>query len=163
MSSPGIKQYRLSSYLRRSVLAFLLLLPISSNAYAANEFDLREFQGKVVVLDFWASWCVPCRRSFPWMNNMQEKYADQGLVIIGVNLDAVDADAQDFLRETPANFRIISDPDGALAREYDVIAMPTSYIFDRNGDLVTRHLGFKVRRQEEYEALLAETLNKEMQ
>ncbi len=163
MSSPGIKQYRLSSYLRRSVLAFLLLLPISSNAYAANEFDLREFQGKVVVLDFWASWCVPCRRSFPWMNSMQEKYADQGLVIIGVNLDAVDADAQDFLRETPANFRIISDPDGALAREYDVIAMPTSYIFDRNGDLVTRHLGFKVRRQEEYEALLAETLNKEMQ
>jgi len=163
VSSPGIKQYRLSSYLRRSVLAFLLLLPISSNAYAANEFDLREFQGKVVVLDFWASWCVPCRRSFPWMNSMQEKYADQGLVIIGVNLDAVDADAQDFLRETPANFRIISDPDGALAREYDVIAMPTSYIFDRNGDLVTRHLGFKVRRQEEYEALLAETLNKEMQ
>jgi len=97
------------------------------------------------------------------MNSMQEKYADQGLVIIGVNLDVVDADAQAFLRETPADFRIISDPDGALAREYDVIAMPTSYIFDRNGDLVTRHLGFKVRRQEEYEALLAETLNKEME
>jgi len=92
---------------------------------------------------------------------MQEKYGDEGLVIIGVNLDAVDAEAQDFLAETPADFRIVSDPQGTLAREYDVIAMPTSYIFDRNGDLVTRHLGFKVRRQEEYEALLVETLNKD--
>lgn len=157
-----IKKYSMVSLTRRSGLAFLLLL-LASNTTAAADFDLQEFHGKVVVLDFWASWCVPCRRSFPWMNSMQEKYADQGLVIIGVNLDAVATDAQAFLRETPADFRIISDPDGTLAREYDVIAMPTSYIFDRNGDLVTRHLGFKVRRQAEYEALLAETLNKEME
>ena len=94
---------------------------------------------------------------------MQEKYGDDGLIIIGVNLDAVDADAQAFLKETPADFRIINDPQGALAREHDVVAMPTSYIFDRNGNLVTRHLGFKVRRQEEYEALLVETLNKEIE
>ena len=60
------------------------------------------------------------------MNNMQEKYGDEGLVIIGVNLDAVDADAQAFLKETPADFRIINDPQGALAREHDVVAMPTS-------------------------------------
>jgi len=157
------RQYSFANLLRRTWLILLLVSVASSNTTAATEFDLREFHGKVVVLDFWASWCVPCRRSFPWMNSMQEKYGDEGLVIIGVNLDAVDADAQAFLRETPADFRIIRDPDGALAREYDVIAMPTSYIFDRNGDLVTRHLGFKVRRQEEYEALLAETLIKEME
>ena len=78
-----------------------------------------------------------------------------------VNLDAVDADAQAFLQETPAEFRIVSDPQGTLAREHDVIAMPTSYIFDRDGNLVTRHLGFKVKRQEEYEALLVETLNRQ--
>jgi len=97
------------------------------------------------------------------MNTMQEKYGDDGLVIIGVNLDANDADAQAFLRETPAQFRIISDPNGTLAREHDVIAMPTSYIFDRNGKLVIRHLGFKVKRQEEYEALLVDTLNRNME
>lgn len=154
------KKHNIASILRRAGLAFLLISVVSSNTTAANDFDLREFHGKVIVLDFWASWCVPCRRSFPWMNSMQEKYADDGLVIIGVNLDAVDADAQAFLNETPADFQIISDPDGALAREHDVVAMPTSYIFDRDGKLVTRHLGFKVKRQDEYEALLVETLNR---
>ena len=139
----------------------LLVFIVSSNTDAATDFDLLEFRGKVVVLDFWASWCVPCRRSFPWMNSMQEKYGSDGLVIIGVNLDADDADAQAFLNETPAEFRIISDPDGTLARKHDVNAMPTSYVFDRSGNLVTRHLGFKVKRQEEYEALLVDTLNKE--
>lgn len=154
------KKHNIASILRRAGLAFLLISVVSSNTTAANDFDLREFHGKVVVLDFWASWCVPCRRSFPWMNSMQEKYADDGLVIIGVNLDAEDADAQAFLSKIPADFQIISDPDGALAREHDVVAMPTSYIFDRDGKLVTRHLGFKVKRQDEYEALLVETLNR---
>ena len=154
------KKRNIASILRRAGLAFLLISVVSSNTTAANDFDLQEFHGKVIVLDFWASWCVPCRRSFPWMNSMQEKYADDGLVIIGVNLDAVDADAQAFLRKTPADFQIINDPEGALAREHDVVAMPTSYIFDRDGKLVTRHLGFKVKRQDEYEALLVETLNK---
>lgn len=153
------RKFNIASVARRSGLTFLLILLVG-NTTAATDFDLQEFHGKVVVLDFWASWCVPCRRSFPWMNSMQEKYGDEGLVIIGVNLDAADADAQAFLKETPADFRIISDPQGTLAREHDVIAMPTSYIFDRNGNLVTRHLGFKVKRQEEYEALLVETLNK---
>lgn len=154
-------QHYIANLLRRTGLILVLVSVVTSNTSIASDFDLQEFRGKVVVLDFWASWCVPCRRSFPWMNSMQEKYGDEGLVIIGVNLDAVDAEAQDFLAETPADFRIVSDPQGTLAREYDVIAMPTSYIFDRNGDLVTRHLGFKVRRQEEYEALLVETLNKD--
>lgn len=154
-------QHYIANLLRRTGLILVLVSVVTSNTSIASDFDLQEFRGKVIVLDFWASWCVPCRRSFPWMNSMQEKYGDEGLVIIGVNLDAVDAEAQDFLAETPADFRIISDPQGTLAREYDVIAMPTSYIFDRNGDLVTRHLGFKVRRQEEYEALLVETLSKD--
>jgi thiol-disulfide isomerase/thioredoxin len=157
------KQYNIANLLRRTGLMLLLVSVVSSNTTAAADFDLQEFRGKVVVLDFWASWCVPCRRSFPWMNSMQEKYGDDGLVIIGVNLDAVDADAQAFLQETPAEFRIVSDPQGTLAREHDVIAMPTSYIFDRDGNLVTRHLGFKVKRQEEYEALLVETLNRKME
>ena len=134
-----IKKYSIASLVRHSGLTFLLVLLVS-NTTAATDLDLREFHGKVVVLDFWASWCVPCRRSFPWMNNMQEKYGDEGLVIIGVNLDAVDADAQAFLKDTPADFRIINDPQGMLARKHDVVAMPTSYIFDRNGKLVTRHL-----------------------
>lgn len=91
---------------------------------------------------------------------MQEKYGDNGLVIIGVNLDSDPAAATAFLRDFPADFQIINDPDGELAREHDVIAMPSSYVFDRNGELVARHLGFKVKRQDEYEAVLVETLGK---
>jgi thiol-disulfide isomerase/thioredoxin len=140
--------------------AFLFFLIISSNTTAELAFDLTEFKGKVVVLDFWASWCVPCRRSFPWMNSMQERYGDDGLVIIGVNMDSEPAEATAFLQEFPADFQIINDPDGELAREHDVIAMPSSYVFDRSGVLLTKHLGFKVKRQDEYEVILVEALGK---
>ncbi len=139
--------------------AILFLLIVSTNTTAASTFGLSEFHGNVVLLDFWASWCVPCRRSFPWMNAMQEKYADDGLVIIAVNVDADPAAASAFLEEYPAQFRIINDPDADLAREYGVVAMPSSYIFDRRGALVTRHLGFKVKKQDEYEAILVEALS----
>jgi len=139
--------------------AVLLLLIVSSNTTADSTFDLTDYKGKVVLLDFWASWCVPCRRSFPWMNGMQEKYGDDGLVIIGVNMDSDPADRNKFLQEYPAQFTIINDPDGELARAHDVIAMPSSYIFDRDGVLVTRHLGFKVKRQNEYESILVESLS----
>ena len=139
--------------------AVLLLLIVSSNSTADSTFDLTDYKGKVVLLDFWASWCVPCRRSFPWMNGMQEKYGDDGLVIIGVNMDSDPADRNEFLQEYPAQFTIINDPDGELARAHDVIAMPSSYIFDRDGVLVTRHMGFKVKRQDEYEDILVESLS----
>ena len=89
---------------------------------------------------------------------MHEKYEDQGLVIVGVNMDAEAADAEAFLREYPANFRIIEDANGELAKKFDVIAMPSSYIIDRNGDIVERHLGFKVKRQDEYESLIQNVL-----
>ena len=153
-------RYRPGGLLRRGGLMILLLFFVGSYTTADAGFDLTEFRGKVVVLDFWASWCVPCRRSFPWMNGMHRKYADDGLVILGVNVESDAAAAQEFLREYPAKFRIVRDPDGSLAREYGVVTMPSSYVFDRDGELVTRHLGFKVSRQDEYEAILVNTLGK---
>lgn len=140
------------------VLAAGLFLFLSTTLRAEESLELSEYRGKVVLLDFWASWCVPCRRSFPWMNRMQQKYGESGLIIIGVNMDAEPGAAQAFLDEYPAEFKIISDPNGDLAREYDVIAMPSSYVIGRDGELVTRHLGFKVRNQDEYESILLETL-----
>lgn len=137
----------------RAEILLVLVLAVSTNTAADPDFDLAQYRGKVVVVDFWASWCVPCRRSFPWLNKMHEKYANDGLVIIGVNMDASDAEAQTFLAEYPALFQIINDPDGDLAREYDVVAMPSSYVIDRDGKQVARHLGFKVKRQDEYSTL----------
>ena len=92
------------------------------------------------------------------MNAMQAKYADDGLVIVAVNMDSEAGEAATFLRDYPADFEVVYDPAGDIAREFGAIAMPSSYIFDRDGNQVTRHLGFKVRQQEEYEALLVETL-----
>lgn len=89
---------------------------------------------------------------------MQEKYGDVGLVIVAVNMDSDPADADLFLQSYPADFKIIYEPDGDLARKYDVVTMPSSYIHDRDGELVARHLGFKVKRQDEYESILIEAL-----
>jgi len=111
-----------------------------------------------VLLDFWASWCVPCRRSFPWMNEMQEKYAQDGLVIIAVNVDREVENAAAFLAEYPANFEIIYDPDAVLAKEYKIEVMPSSFIIGRNGASIDRHAGFKVKKQDEYEAVLRAAL-----
>lgn len=151
------KHGKMRAWLAALAVVHLTFLPWAQ-APAAETFDAGQFAGKVVVLDFWASWCVPCRRSFPWMNEMVEKYSDQGLVVIAVNLDRDRADADAFLAEVPANFEILFDPDASLAREYGVEAMPNSFVFGRDGELVARHLGFKVKKLEEYESALLEAL-----
>ncbi len=141
-----------------ALVATLLLAGPTASA-ADTIIDLDDYQGKVVVVDFWASWCVPCRRSFPWLDEMQSKYGEQGLVVIGVNMDADPSEAESFLQEFPVRFRIVRDTDGTLARSYDVIAMPSSYVIDRSGNIAARHLGFKTARLHEYEATLLAVLN----
>ncbi|MGB5164775.1 MAG: TlpA disulfide reductase family protein [Woeseiaceae bacterium] len=147
--------------IRNGFLATLLLavsLLTSAPVAADQTLELENYRGKVVLLDFWASWCVPCRRSFPWMNEMQQKYADAGLVIIAVNLDNDAAEAATFLKEYPAQFEIAYDTDKQLARSYNVQAMPTSYLLDRDGATIERHLGFKSAKTDEYEAAIVAAL-----
>ena len=143
---------------RLTLLLSILLCWQAPSAAAADSLSLEQYAGQVVVLDFWASWCVPCRRSFPWLNAMHDQYAEQGLVIIGVNLDAERTEALDFLEEYPARFAIHYDTEAVLAREWGIEAMPSSIIIGRDGELVTKHLGFKVKKQAEYESVLVEAL-----
>lgn len=140
------------------VAALLLLSPPAH--VAGTTLDLADYEGKVVLVDFWASWCVPCRRSFPWMNEMHARYANDGLAIVAVNMDAEPGDAEAFLREYPAAFTIIRDKDASLARAFDVSAMPTSYLIGRDGERISRHLGFKVKDQDEYETEIIEALQR---
>jgi len=137
-----------------SVLAFLA----PAAATAEDPLNLSELQGNVVVLDFWASWCVPCRRSFPWLNKMHTKYAENGLVIVGINLDAQPSDAAAFLEKYPAAFQIHYDTDAVLATKFELQGMPSSVVIGRDGRIMARHVGFKVKRQDEYEAILVEAL-----
>ena len=149
--------------MRASIAALLVAsfsLLAAPPAPAAGALDIGQYAGKVVVLDFWASWCAPCRRSFPWLNSMHDKYVDDGLVIVGVNLDMERADAERFLEEYPAAFSIFYDENQELARHYEVVAMPSSYVIGRDGKLAARHMGFKVKQQDEYEALIVEALQK---
>jgi thiol-disulfide isomerase/thioredoxin len=152
-----MKQIRKMRVLGRALLVATTMLAALS-AQASGDSLVSEREGKVVIVDFWASWCVPCRRSFPWMNAMMEKYADDGLVIVAVNLDKDRDAAEAFLAEIPANFEIEFDPEASIAREYGVEAMPNSFVFGRDGELVARHLGFKVAKQDEYEAVLVQAL-----
>ena len=142
-------------------LALATALLTSMHAVRAEQFDINDYQGRVVYLDFWASWCSPCRQSFPFLNEMHTEYDDKGLSIVSVNIDYKKADAEKFLSETPALFKVIYDPESELASEYDVRAMPTSFVFDRNGKLLGSHTGFKVEDIDELRASLVGLIDAE--
>ena len=128
--------------------------------WTATQWDVLNLvsAGDVVIVDFWASWCVPCRRSFPWLNAMHQKYAAEGLVIIGVNLDADRSEAIKFLEEYPPEFEIYYDETKDLAREFGVVAMPSSYLIGRDGEIKSKHFGFKVKKQDDYESAIVNAL-----
>jgi cytochrome c biogenesis protein CcmG, thiol:disulfide interchange protein DsbE len=118
----------------------------ASETTAAIDSVLKQtvpLKGKVVYVDFWASWCLPCRHSFPWMKELALKYADRGLQIITVNLDKKHADAEKFLRDTQSAFQVVYDSTGALAELFKVDAMPSSFLYGRDGKLISRYRGFK--------------------
>ncbi len=129
-----------------------------ATARAAPPAELGAIEGKVVLVDFWASWCVPCRRSFPWMNTMHDKYAEQGLQIVAVNLDKERALADGFLAETPAKFTLHFDPEAKLAKQFEVQAMPSSYLLDAAGNVIATHFGFKLADAAEYEEQIKSAL-----
>lgn len=127
---------------------------------ASQQVNLSDYKGKVVYLDFWASWCKPCQRSFPWMNEMQEKYSAQGFTVIAINLDTERKLADEFLAKLPANFPVAYDPAGESPKSYQIKGMPTSYLIDKSGQLRKAHQGFHMNKIPQYEqeiqALLAE-------
>lgn len=121
--------------------------------------SLDSLRGRVVYVDFWASWCGPCRQSFPWMNEMQRKYGDRGLTVVGVNVDKRDADAQRFLQQVPASFTIVYDPKGEAPAAFGVKAMPSSYLIDAQGRVAYVERGFRDERRAELERRIAAALD----
>jgi len=137
---------------------FLLLVVQSYFVSASNALDLTQYKGKVIYIDFWASWCIPCRKSFPWMSSMQKTY-DKDLIVIGVNVDQEKSLADQFIKETSPNFKIIFDSKGDLANEYQVAAMPSSFIVSREGKIVFKHLGFHTKKTSLYEHEIQQLIN----
>ncbi len=134
--------------------------PAPDFALAEVNGHLSDLQGKVVYVDFWASWCGPCRKSFPWLNEMAAKYRDEGLVVLSINVDSNRQDAEKFLQEVPAEFGVTFDPEGKIAELYRVMGMPSAYLIDRQGQIRESHIGFRAKEMAHYEeqirALIAE-------
>ena len=123
-----------------------------------GKITLGKHKNKVVYLDFWASWCKPCRKSFGFMNDMQERYGKKGLEVIAINLDEDKAAAKNFLKKHPANFTIAYDPEGKTPGSYKLGVMPTSYLIDKRGNIVFKHKGFKKTHIASLEKKITQTL-----
>lgn len=105
--------------------------------------SLSDYAGKVVYLDFWASWCAPCRGSFPLLNKLYAKLKDRGVEIVGVNLDEDDEELAKFMSMYPVDFTLVRDAEGDVPEMYEVAVMPSSFIIDQHGKVQFSHQGFR--------------------
>ncbi len=152
-------------------IVFILLLSTANEVEAlqpgetAPDFTLQsqtlsELQGTVVYLDFWASWCTACKRSFPWMNKIQKKYSRDKFKVLAINLDEDPETSAQFLNQYENSLQILFDTDGKTPEQYEVQQMPSSYLIDKSGKIISIHRGFnektKVRVEKEIENLLRE-------
>ena len=132
-------------------------LPIIANA--EGQLSLESLRGSVTYLDFWASWCGPCRLSLPALDALYQELAPEGLKVVAVSVDVVEEDALDFLKRYAVSYPVVIDTEGEAPKTYDVGGMPSGYLIDRDGRVRSVHVGFKrgdeVELREEIKALLA--------
>jgi len=133
--------------------------PLQSLAGAPGP-DLAALRGQVIYVDFWASWCGPCAKAFPFLDRLDAGLRDRGLQVVAINVDERIADAQAFLQRHRAGFALARDASGACPRAFGVVGMPSSYLIDRRGMVRAVHVGFResdaAQRRQEIERLLAE-------
>ena len=145
--------------MKRLLLALCLCVPLNLHAAVAEgdqapavrlpvlqgaaDTSLESLQGKVVYLDFWASWCGPCRVSFPQLESLRSELGPRGFEVLAVSVDEDAADAQQFLRDIPVSYPIVHDPAGATPKTYGILGMPTGYLIDRTGVVRHIHTGYK--------------------
>jgi len=121
---------------------------------SGKNLKLSEYAGDVVMLNFWASWCGPCRKEMPLMNDLYKKYEKLGFVILGVNVEQELQLAKSFLADTPVDFPILFDSSNKVSKDYDVIAMPTTVMIDRNGKVRYIHKGYKAGDEKKYKKMV---------
>ena len=105
--------------------------------------------GKVVLVDFWASWCAPCKSSFPVLDSIYRKFKERGFLVVAVSVDESGDAMREFLGTHPVSFPVVRDARQQLVASAGIEAMPTSFLIDRTGKVVAVHAGFKGRETEE--------------
>lgn len=119
-------------------------------ARSGHDVSLAQYKGNVVMLNFWASWCGPCRQEMPLLENIYQKYNKLGFVLLGVNVEPDSNAANDWLKATPVSFPILYDKESKVSRLYDVEGMPSTVIIDRTGRVRVLHRGYKPGDENEY-------------
>lgn len=144
----------------KTIFLFFLVFSTSSisDVYDINKFDIKNYKGQVIYLDFWASWCKPCQKSFPWMNDINQRFQPQKFKVITINLDQETSAMNKFLNKIKAEFDIFHDPTGNIAENFKLEAMPTSYLINREGKVVKKHIGFYTKKTKLYESEIMELL-----
>jgi len=142
---------------------FSASLPATTDSATAPEFELfgllggppvslEDVRGKVVYLDFWASWCAPCREAMPLYESMYREIGSDRFEILAINLDEEPEDAVGFMARHPVSYPVLSDPSGATAAAWDIKVMPTSFLLDSSGRVVKAYPGFKASHMGEIRA-----------
>jgi cytochrome c biogenesis protein CcmG/thiol:disulfide interchange protein DsbE len=131
---------------------------ISAGTLDGKPLTLASLHGKVVLLDFWASWCAPCRKSFPFLDELQKRHSAEGLRVVGLSLEEDDEAVAEFLESVPVDFAIVRDPSGKTGEAYGITAMPTSILVDRDGRIAARFEGGDTSVHEKIEAAVATIL-----
>ena len=108
-----------------------------------GQINLSDYSGSVVFLDFWASWCSSCKKSFPWINTLHNKYKDKDFKVIAINIDSDRKAAIRFLESMNIDFSVAYDPDGVTPAKYQLKAMPSSFLIGRDGKIISSFSGFK--------------------
>lgn len=123
---------------------------------SGENIRLEDHRGEVVMLNFWASWCGPCRQEMPLMDDIYSRYQDLGFTILAVNVDENRDEALRFLDKVPVNYPILYDPESSVSELYEVPAMPTTLMIDRDGNARYIHYGYKPGYEDEYETQIRE-------
>ena len=156
----------MKTLIRTLLCSFMLLLPLMSNAapisgkapnftLASNgdsNIQLSELRGKVVMVNFWATWCGPCRQEMPELDKLYQRYSSAGFEILGVNVEQDRAEPLAMLKKKPVTFPILFDTESIVSRLYDVSAMPTTVLIDRDGNLRQLYKGYKPGYEDKYRA-----------
>lgn len=113
--------------------------------------SLNELRGEVVMINFWATWCGPCREEMPHLEALHQRYSNLGFTLLGVNVEDDPEGARDWLEQTPVSFPILFDPQNQVSELYDVIAMPSTVMVDRQGQMRFIHHGYQTGYENEYQ------------
>ncbi len=124
--------------------------PIRVNDRAGNLRTLSEFKGRVVLVDFWASWCAPCKASFPALDSLHGEFHDAGLDVVAINVDEDAKSAREFLSGKTPSMTVLFDPKGRSPEAFKVEGMPSSFLIDRDGNIRFRHMGFTDQTRSEF-------------